>query len=216
MENELARISGTNSSHQCRMCRGGAGCLERKQVQSSARCHERARSQQNAIFGRMPIPRQHAAHVLEERRGPTTKQFDDDEWIASLTEAQETTADVPEDTCMTSKRRPEKSSTHSNGRILAEVCLAAAPRRVKSHYSRQRCGSSELAPEAVPRLSPSFISSTTVSGPRIPGRAACKNQSRRKELLRNDSVGSSARSGVPVSSKAHCGGGVETSAHVSR
>ena len=37
----------------------------------------------------MPIPPQHAAH-------PTTKLFDDEEWIRSLTEAQEITADVPE------------------------------------------------------------------------------------------------------------------------
>ena len=31
---------------------------------------------------------------------PTSKQFDDDEWIRSLTEAQEATTDVPEDTVM--------------------------------------------------------------------------------------------------------------------
>ena len=29
-------------------------------------------------------------------KGPTTKQFDEDEWIRSLTEAQEVTTDIPE------------------------------------------------------------------------------------------------------------------------
>ena len=46
----------------------------------------------------MPIPLQQAAHNLEEgRKDPTSKQFDDDEWVRSLTEAQEISADVPED-----------------------------------------------------------------------------------------------------------------------
>ena len=34
---------------------------------------------------------------LKKEKDPTTKQFDDDEWIRSLTEAQEITTDVPED-----------------------------------------------------------------------------------------------------------------------
>ena len=33
----------------------------------------------------------------KKKKGPTTKQFDDDEWIRSLTEAQEATTDIPED-----------------------------------------------------------------------------------------------------------------------
>ena len=33
-------------------------------------------------------------------KGPTSKQFEDDEWIRSLTEAQEITTDVPEDSVM--------------------------------------------------------------------------------------------------------------------
>ena len=44
----------------------------------------------------MSIPPQHAAHVLEEK-DPTTKWFDDDEWFRPLTEAQEVTADIPEE-----------------------------------------------------------------------------------------------------------------------
>ena len=37
---------------------------------------------------------------LKKEKGPTSKQFDDDEWIRSLTEAQEITADVPEDSVL--------------------------------------------------------------------------------------------------------------------
>ena len=33
----------------------------------------------------------------KKEKEPTSKQFDDDEWIRSLTEAQAITADVPED-----------------------------------------------------------------------------------------------------------------------
>ena len=45
----------------------------------------------------MPIPPQHAAHAFEKGKGPTTKLFNDDEWIRSLTEAKENTAEVPEE-----------------------------------------------------------------------------------------------------------------------
>ena len=33
---------------------------------------------------------------LKKEKDPTTKQFDDDEWIRSLTEAQEAATDIPE------------------------------------------------------------------------------------------------------------------------
>ena len=33
----------------------------------------------------------------EKKKDPTTKTLDDDEWIRSLTEAQEITADIPEE-----------------------------------------------------------------------------------------------------------------------
>ena len=37
---------------------------------------------------------------LKKEKDPTSKQFDDDEWIRSLTEAREITADVPEDSVL--------------------------------------------------------------------------------------------------------------------
>ena len=34
---------------------------------------------------------------MKKEKDPTTKWFDDDEWIRSLTEAQEITADIPDE-----------------------------------------------------------------------------------------------------------------------
>ena len=50
-------------------------------------------------------------------------------WIRSLTEAQEITTDVPEDTVAYDQQavEPKKSPAHSNGRIPAEMRLAVAP-----------------------------------------------------------------------------------------
>ena len=64
---------------------------------------------------------------LTKEKDPTSMKFDDDEWIRSLTEAQEVTADVPEDSVIYDQQEVDsrKSSVHSDGRVLAEVCLAA-------------------------------------------------------------------------------------------
>ena len=43
----------------------------------------------------MSIPSQHAPDVLEH--DATATKFDDGEWIRSLTEAQEITADIPDE-----------------------------------------------------------------------------------------------------------------------
>ena len=55
-------------------------------------------------------------------------QFDDDEWIRSLTDAQEVTSDIPEDSVTYDQRDFDlkESSAHSNGGVLAEMCFAAA------------------------------------------------------------------------------------------
>ena len=59
---------------------------------------------------------------LKKEKDPTSKQFDDDEWIRSLTEAQEITADVPKDSVMFDQQviDSKKSLAHSNERVLAE------------------------------------------------------------------------------------------------
>ena len=63
---------------------------------------------------------------LKKEKDPTSKQFEDEEWIRSLTEAQEVTTDVPEDsvTCEQQDFNPKTSSAHSDGRVLAEIRLA--------------------------------------------------------------------------------------------
>ena len=64
---------------------------------------------------------------LKKEKDPTSKQFDDDEWIRSLTEAQEVSTDVPEDSVTHDQQDvdPRKSSAHSDGRVLAEIRVAA-------------------------------------------------------------------------------------------
>ena len=48
---------------------------------------------------------------LKKEKDPTRKLCDDEEWIRSLTEAQEITADIPEESVtMTSKRSTRKRS----------------------------------------------------------------------------------------------------------
>ena len=69
----------------------------------------------------------HNLMFLKKEEDPTSEQFDDDEWIRSLTEAQEATTDVPEYSVMYDQQEvdTQESSAHSNGGVIAEVCLAA-------------------------------------------------------------------------------------------
>ena len=61
---------------------------------------------------------------LKKEKDPTSKQFDDDdEWIRSLAEAQEVTTDIPE--ASVTYVDPKESSAHSDGRVLAEIRVAA-------------------------------------------------------------------------------------------
>ena len=64
---------------------------------------------------------------LKKEKDPTSKQFDGDEWIRSLTEAQEVTTDVVEDsvTYELQEADPMTVRAHSDGGVPAEVCLAA-------------------------------------------------------------------------------------------
>ena len=57
---------------------------------------------------------------LKKEKDPTSKQFDDDEWIRSLAEAQEATTDRPRRvaSCMISKTlTPTKVRAHPDGRV---------------------------------------------------------------------------------------------------
>ena len=59
---------------------------------------------------------------LKKVKDPTSKQFDDDEWIRSLAEAQETATDVPEDSVMYDQQDVDPIQM---GGVLAEICVAA-------------------------------------------------------------------------------------------
>ena len=71
---------------------------------------------------------------LKKEKDPTSKQFDDDEWIRSLTEAQEITVIYDQQEVDTPKVRPIQM-----GEFL------------RKYVSRQRCGSSELGPKVALR-----------------------------------------------------------------
>ena len=80
----------------------------------------------------MPIPPQHPAHVPEKGKDPTSKQFDGDEWIRSLTEAQEITADVPGDCVMYDQQPvdPKKVRPTQMGEFMRKC--------VSRHFCAQR------------------------------------------------------------------------------
>ena len=64
---------------------------------------------------------------LKKEKDPTWKLFDDDEWIRSLTEAQEITADNPEDSVMYDQQAvdPKKGRSIQMGGLPAEIRLRA-------------------------------------------------------------------------------------------
>ena len=95
---------------------------------------------------------------LKKEKDPTSKQFDDDEWIRSLTEAQEITADVPEDSVMYDHQAvdPKKVPPIHMGELLwkcvSRRLLALSEGEIKLQLSRQHCDSLKLDPKVVPRL----------------------------------------------------------------
>ena len=120
---------------------------------------------------------------LKKKTDPTSKAFDDDEWLRSLTEAQEITADIPQDTVVYDQQAVDlkkKSGPFKWANSCENTSRGGSSRsvRLKSQVSRKAM----LQPGG---LSPSFVSSTRV-GRRITDRTSCQNQSRRKKLLRND------------------------------
>ena len=57
------------------------------------------------LAGRVSLPAQFSTDVLKQEKDLISKQFDDDEWIRSLTEAQEVTSDVQKTASRTSSKR---------------------------------------------------------------------------------------------------------------
>ena len=66
-----AELGPRSSSHQCRMCQGGAGCLGWWKVQSSARRNKGTRAQQNRY--RVARARQIGAHECSGPHRQTTR-----------------------------------------------------------------------------------------------------------------------------------------------
>ena len=64
---------------------------------------------------------------MKKENDPTSKQFDDNEWIRSLAEAQEVTSDIPEDSVAYDQQDvdPKKVRPIQMGRVLAEMRLGA-------------------------------------------------------------------------------------------
>ena len=122
---------------------------------------------------------------LKKEKDPTTKQFDDDEWIRSLTEAQEITADVPEDSVMYDQQAvdPKKVRPTQMARSRGNTSRGGSSRKVKVklQLSRQQCDSWELGLKRSPgHLPPDSLRRL---GLRIPGNTVGQNQSGRKTVL---------------------------------
>ena len=106
---------------------------------------------------------------LTKEKDPTTKFFDDDERIRSLTEAHEITADVPEDSVMYDQQAvdPKRSGpfkwVNSCGNTSRGGSLRSV--KVKLQPSRHRCESSELDSKVALKPLPSSTSSSTTRGP---------------------------------------------------
>ena len=66
-------------------------------------------------------------NTLKKENDPTAQMFDADEWIRSLTEAQEITADIPEEriTHNQSEVDPEKVRPIPDGSVSAKICFQA-------------------------------------------------------------------------------------------
>ena len=100
---------------------------------------------------------------LKKEKDPTSKQFDDDEWIRSLTEAQEVTADVAEDRKrLTPKKFGPFRWESSCGSMSRDDFWHSSREKLQS--SRHRSGRSEWVPQVALRPWPSFISSSSMNG----------------------------------------------------
>ena len=133
------------------------------------------------LAGRVPLPTQHTLDVFEQRERPNLETA-----IRSLTEAQEITADVPEDSVMFHQHEADPKKVwpihkweKSCGSMSHDDFWRSA--KEKSKLSRQRCGGSELVPKAVLKPWPPFNNSSgSLSGPLA--------RIKVDELLRNDRV----------------------------
>ena len=144
---------------------------------------------------------------LKKYKDPTSKQFDDDEWFRSLTEAQEVTSDVPENSVTyeqqdfdSQKVRPLQMEDvlrkyMSRGVALSEGEIAALTTSMRQIGVGTAGGTEDLA--IFHQLLFDERMTGCLSGPL----ATIKVDE--KKLHRNDRIAGSARGGVAVSPQAH-------------
>ena len=96
------------------------------------------------------------------KRRPTTKSFDHDEWFRPLTEAQEITADVLENSVTYDQQAvdPKKVRPIQIGEFLRKYAHDDSSRSAKEKLPP----SLTAMPKVLPRLSPCFASSSTTNG----------------------------------------------------
>ena len=104
---------------------------------------------------------------LKKEKDPTSKQFDDDEWIRSLTEAPEVTTDIPEDSVTYEQqgRHPKKFGPlkcgSSCGKYVSRRLLALSEGEIAAvATSTRQIG----VPQAALRPCRSFISASSMNG----------------------------------------------------
>ena len=168
----------------------------------------------------MPPLAQHTAEVLEEGDRPASKQFDDDKRIRSLTEAQEVTTDVQEDSVTYDQQKagPQKVRPIQMEEFLREDVsrrlLAPSDREIVAlTTSMRQIGVGTPGGGEALGIFHQRIYDEWMTGSLSESLARIKVD---EKLLRDDRVEGGARGGVVVSPKAHGSSCVETSKLVSR
>ena len=142
---------------------------------------------------------------LKKEKDPTTKQFDDDEWIRSLAEAQEVTTDIPENSVTHDQQDvdPKKVRPIQMGEFWRKYVSRrlGGPHdfnaAVRSWHSRWRRAIFHLL------LHDEWMTGS-LSGP------LARIKVDEKNCFWDDGMEGGARGGVAVSPKAHSSSSVET------
>ena len=126
------------------------------------------------------------------KKDPTSKQFDDDEWIRSLTEEQEVTTDITADSVTydqhdvdTKKVDPFRWESSFGSTSRGDSWHSVSDR---SQPSRLRCGRSEWAPQVALRPWPSSTRSSSMDGRQAHSGSSGPESKSMNKLLWDDRV----------------------------
>ena len=106
--------------------------------------------------------------LLKKEKDPTSKQFDDDEWIRSLTEAQEVTTDIPEDRVTHEQQEADPKKVRPIqmeefcGKYVSRRLLALSEGEIAALTTSMR--QIGVGTPGGAEAWPSFISSSTMNG----------------------------------------------------